>query len=91
MTAENPQRQTDILAYLAGKNFRECPVCAQPFSLYAKEGGFVVGREYSILFTPQEDENEDEGNAYYGFVPVVCQNCGHAMWFDAGVLPPERQ
>src|SRR5919199_4528561 len=71
MTAENPQRQTDILAYLAGKNFRECPVCAQPFSLYAKESGFVVGREYSILFTHTRMRTRTR----VMLITVLCQLC----------------
>jgi hypothetical protein len=74
--ASDPQEQRTgrILDFLESKGLRECPVCHGV--------QFSVGPEHIIL----ESAHYAEPSEASAVVPVLCENCGHIMFFSARTL-----
>jgi hypothetical protein len=77
---DDPDKQVEVLEYLESKGFEACPVYDQVLVEESGDIGFAVGREFALFYHELHSE-------YIRFVPVICANCGHALWFNAADLP----
>ena len=80
---DDKDKQVEVLTHLRAKGFDSCLVCGQ--SVIGIDGtlGFGVGHDFAL--TSHEDPS-----GYTNFVPVICDNCGHTLWFYTADLPGGR-